>query len=121
MSIRPLDGVDKFYLELIIKGLKTHRMDDPVKAGTIIEKLNSKFEKQVGVSLTRVRLKKLIGHIQKNSLLPVVESDKGYYITNDKDHLQKQIDKLLFVSSSAFNAASGLKKFLEDGESNKES
>jgi hypothetical protein len=58
-----------------------------------------------------VKLRKYVSYIRKNSLLPIIATSKGYYVSHDLTELQKEIKSLNERASAIRQAAKGLEAF----------
>jgi len=104
---------EKEILPFLIKGFKTHTQTNPIKAPVIVNQMN-KFLLANGyeIKLTEPRLRKMVNYIRVNSLLPLIATSDGYFITNEKEILLSQIKSLNERASSIKDCANGLLKFL---------
>lgn len=64
------------------------------------------------IKVSEVTLRKFSNHIRRKGLLPLIATSKGYFITEDKELIKKQIQSLFERASSIKQSAEGLKKFL---------
>lgn len=94
----------------IVLGLRTKTKDNPIKSDEIVNKMNQANPKN---KLTGARLRKIINYIRSNGILPVIATSNGYYTSNDKSEIQKQILSLYQRARSIETCADGLKKFIE--------
>lgn len=62
--------------------------------------------------VTPPRLRKLVNHIRVNGLLPVIATSEGYFVSYDRDVIEKQIKSLYERASSIKSCADGLTKFI---------
>lgn len=95
----------------LIAGLENKTKLTPIKGKDIIQKMNVFCKEKGLIKLNDVRLRKLINHIRSNSLLPVMASSKGYYVSYDKEDILIQAESLNQRANSIINCANGLKKF----------
>lgn len=58
------------------------------------------------------RLRKFVNYFRKNGILPIIGTKEGYFVTNDRDEIEKQIKSLTERASGIITAANGLNKFL---------
>jgi len=56
--------------------------------------------------------RKCVNYIRSNSMIPIISTHHGYYVSNDKKEIQAQTDSLLQRAQSIINSAKGLQKFL---------
>lgn len=103
-----LTDAEKIVLPILINGLKKFYKDKPIKAPIIVAKINEAYK----VDLTEPRLRKLINHIRVNSLLPIIATSNGYFVSTDRQEIEKQIRSLEERARSIQKSADGLKKIL---------
>jgi hypothetical protein len=94
-------------LPILINGFKKHSKPNPIKAPDIVKgmKLYGKF--------TEVRLRKMVNHIRVNSLLPLIATSSGYYISDDSEEIKLQVKSLWERAKSIKDAADGLVIFIK--------
>lgn len=99
-------------LPFIIDGLK--RCDTAKKSGEVCELIDMLYHKAHGhpLYMSGVRLRKFVSHIRVNALLPIISTSQGYFVSNDKEEIKKQIISLEQRSRQIAKAAEGLKKLL---------
>lgn len=109
-----LSDVEMEVLPLVISGFRNHKEDDPIKAPDIVKSLDRYFYlKDIDVRMTEVRLRKFVNYIRTKSLLPLIATSKGYFVTEDPQVLRKQIRSLHERANSIKDCAHGLEKFLK--------
>jgi hypothetical protein len=96
-------------LPLLINGFKNYTENNPIKEPEIVKRFN---ERNGDIKLSGVRLRKIVNYIRSNSLLPLIATSKGYYISYDREIILSQIKSLKQRSFSIDNCANGLKKFI---------
>jgi hypothetical protein len=100
-------------LHLVIQGFKGYTKDNPIKADLIISRMNEFLSnKNYKIKINGPRLRKFVNHIRTNSLLPLMATSKGYFVTDDKDIILAQITSLMQRANSIEGCAQGLKEFL---------
>ena len=100
-------------IPILISGLKTKTKAFKVKAPEIVHGMRNKISSMgLKTKMTEARLRKCINYIRSNSLLPVIATSKGYYVSYDKNEIENQILSLTERSRSIMNCAEGLKKLL---------
>ena len=108
-----LDPDEKKLIPIIISGLKLHYENEPITAPEIVRKINERSEVyNLSRKFTQARLRKIIHYLRENSLLPVIATSKGYFISYNKVTIRSQINSMNERANSIINAANGLKKFL---------
>lgn len=108
-----LNPDEKALLEPLVKGLEGKTKDKPIKAPQIIKAMDAYSKKHGLTYLSEPRLRKLIGYIRVNGILPVIATSKGYYVSYDKQDILDQITSLTQRANSILDSANGLKKFLK--------
>lgn len=99
---------------LVINGFKKYNIESPIKSAEVVSKLNKYLaENDWKIKMSGVRLRKIVNHIRSNSLLPLMASSKGYYVSNDAEHIKEQIVSLEQRASSIQRCADGLRKYLK--------
>lgn len=100
-------------IPLLVEGFKRYTKDNPINSGTVCTNLNMYLQKEkIDVRMTDARLRKCVNHIRKNALAPIIATSKGYYLSTDKEEIQKQIVSLIERSNSMLSCVDGLRKFL---------
>ena len=92
-------------LHLVIQGFKGYTKDNPIKADLIISRMNE-FLSNKNYKI------KFVNHIRTNSILPLIATSKGYFVTDDKEIILTQIVSLMQRANSIEGCAQGLKEFL---------
>lgn len=62
--------------------------------------------------ISPTRLRKLVNHIRVNGILPVIATSEGYFVSFEREVIEKQIKSLYERSSSIRKCADGLTKFI---------
>lgn len=83
-----------FMLELNQQVYKSHELESSLKT-------------------TGVRIRKVINFIRKNHIAPVIGTSKGYYLSYDREQIEKQIKSLYERASSIRDCAKGMEYFLQ--------
>jgi len=100
---------EKAILPLLIIGFQNYTETNPIKEPEIVARFN---ERNIGLKLSAVRLRKLVNYIRSNSLLPLIATSKGYYVSTNKNVIASQIKSLEQRANSIMNCAYGLKVFI---------
>jgi hypothetical protein len=58
------------------------------------------------------KIRKLVNHIRKNGIAAIIATSSGYYLTNDHQEIESQIQSLRERASSINDCAKGLEKIL---------
>jgi hypothetical protein len=90
-----------------VKSFQKYTKENPIKAVDIVSRWN---QSQQPIRLSQPRLRKICNHIRSNSLLPLIATSSGYYVSNDKTEIDKQIKSLIERANSILKCAEGLKQ-----------
>ena len=97
---------------ILVNGFKSHTKKDPVKAPDIVRKINLYLKKKEHkIKMTEVRLRKCCNYIRSNSLLPLIATSGGYFVSYDKADIEAQIISLQERANSINRCAAGLAAF----------
>ena len=98
----------------ICRGLELRAKSNPIKGSEIVKAMNV-YVSNNGIkgNFTDARLRKIIGHIRREGLLPVIATSKGYYVSRDKSEIRQQIEGLIERANAIRAAANGLIKFVQ--------
>jgi len=108
LETAPLNDDEKALVPVIIKGLYERKDSSlAIKGALICKRVSANYSK-----LTEPRLRKITNFLRSEKILPVIATSKGYYISYDKEEIQKQIDSLTQRKEAIENAINGLKKWL---------
>jgi predicted RNase H-related nuclease YkuK (DUF458 family) len=103
-------------LSLIVRGFKNYSKENPIKAPDIVSRLN-KFlinnKIETSIKITEARLRKYVNYIRQNTLLPLIATSKGYFVSYDVEEIRAQIKSLEERAKSIKDAANGLYFFVE--------
>jgi hypothetical protein len=97
-------------IAVLIGIVEKHSTVDPITGPELIKALEG-----YGHFLTGPRFRKLCNFIRSNSVLPLIATSKGYYVSYDPLEIANQIQSLEERAQVILAAASGLKKFLTKG------
>lgn len=100
---------------ILIQGFKKRTKENPIKAPEIVKKCSEYLETQTEIKakINEPRLRKIVNHIRTNSLLPLIATSNGYYVSNDRMEILSQIESLEQRANSVARCALGLKEFLK--------
>jgi hypothetical protein len=83
-------------------------------APEIVKKCNEYLSTtNIKIKLTEPRLRKIVNYIRTNSLLPLIATSSGYYVSNDRMEIINQIESLEQRANSIARCALGLKNFIK--------
>lgn len=104
---------EKKLIPLLIAGFQSRTKANPIKGKDICKSINAK---QVIYGLkhkfTDVRLRKLSNFIRCRSIIPLIATSAGYYVSYDLQEIQKQILSLNERADAIVESAKGLEKFI---------
>jgi hypothetical protein len=108
-----LEADEKHLIKVLVAGFQTKTKENPIKAPQIIKQVNLK-QAELGLTkkLTEPRLRKMCNFIRSKSILPLIATSHGYYVSTDQDEIEKQIDSLNERALAIVNSANGLKRFI---------
>jgi len=95
----------------IANAFKKYTKSNPIKAPDIIAKFNN--SQMFHVKLTEPRLRKIVNYIRTKSIIPLIATSNGYYVTYDSDEIISQIESLKERARSINQCAEGLKNFIK--------
>ena len=85
-------------------------IDKPTKSCDIVSLINSQQEI---IKLNGVRLRKYTNYIRKNSILPIIATSNGYFVSYNTDIIKKQILSLHERANSIKDCANGIEYFVK--------
>lgn len=94
---------------LLVQGFRKHGINSPIKAPEIVHGMNRHLQSK---KFTEARLRKCVNYIRSNSIIPLIATSSGYYVSFDQDVIKSQIKSLEQRARSIQNCADGLNKFL---------
>lgn len=110
---RELSDDELMLIPILEKGFKRHGANNPVKGPDIVKGVNAYAEKiGLPVRMTEARLRKCCNYIRSKSILPVIATSNGYFVSDDHDVIAKQILSLQERAAAIMACAKGLQRFL---------
>jgi len=106
-----LNDIELEMLPLMIEGFKRYTKQYPIKEPEIVARFNSKNSR---LKLNGARLRKLVNHIRCHSMLPLIATSKGYYVSSDIAEIRNQIKSLRERANSINRCADGLLNYLDN-------
>ena len=100
---------EKKIIPIVIAKLKKHSVKNPIKSFEIVKFIY----KETGYKLGQPRFRKICNFIRCNSIIPLIATSRGYYVSKSKAELEKQINSLFERSDAIVAAASGLYHFIK--------
>lgn len=99
----------------LIAGLKRRGEHDPIKAPEIVKALNEFLpSKGIETKMSEVRLRKMSNHIRSHSVIPLIATSKGYFVSYDRSWIESQVKSLQERARSILACADGLERMLYD-------
>ena len=100
-------------IPILVKGFKNHGPTNPIKLKDLMSSLNEYIQRsQLGKKVDDIRIRKLINFIRSSSIIPLLATHKGYFVSYDQKDITDQITSLEQRSQAIINASSGLSKFI---------
>ncbi|MFZ1786728.1 MAG: hypothetical protein WAT92_00390 [Saprospiraceae bacterium] len=96
----------------LILALKLRTKETAIKSPEIVKSMNIFAERHNICRMTDARLRKCINYIRSNSILPVIATSRGYYVSYDIKELSDQIKSLTERANSILDCVFGLNKIL---------
>jgi hypothetical protein len=106
-----LSDIELEMLPLMVNGFKRYTKQYPIKEPEIVARFNSNNPK---TKLNGARLRKLVNHIRCHSMLPLIATSKGYYVSDDIAEIKNQIKSLRERANSINRCADGLLNYLDN-------
>jgi hypothetical protein len=91
--------------------LRLKTKENPVLASVIVSGVNNKMN--LKTTLTSARLRKIINFYRVNSILPVISTKKGYYVSYEEEDINNMIQSLTQRANSILDASFGLARILK--------
>jgi len=104
-------------IPIFIKFISDYDQSNPIKASKIVAALDEILEAQgLGIKMNEVRVRKCSNHIRTNSLLPLIATSKGYFVSYDQDVIAMQIQSLYERAEAVNASADGLSLFVNNNK-----
>lgn len=101
-------------LPFVVDSFERYSKANPIKSDMIIKKFNDDRERLgLKVKLTGVRLRKMVNQIRCKGIIPLIATQKGYYVSYDQKEIIKERESLFDRSKAINAAANGLSIFLK--------
>ena len=111
----PLTDDEMKIVPLFIDNLPKYQKGNCIATNILVTKFNEFTERNKDSKLpklTPTRVRKIVGYLRRTSVLPVLASNKGYYVSEDKADIAKEAASLRQRADAIIQAAIGLEKFL---------
>lgn len=100
-------------IDILVSGFKNRTKENPIKEPEICKAINSNLSKYgIRTKLTGARLRKLVNVIRSSGKCPVIATSKGYYSSNDREEIERQIRSMRERASAISSAADGMEIYL---------
>lgn len=106
----PLTDAELELVAPIVAGLSRRTEADPIKGAEICAAINAKY--QLKFKFEESRLRKIVNHIRREGILPVIATSRGYYTAQNIEEIRSQIASLTDRAAGILAAADGLRGFL---------
>ena len=108
-----LSDVEIHLLDFVKELFIQHDEVNPVHGYRIVARINAHCEnKGINYKISEPRLRKMVNYFRSNSIIPLMATSQGYYVSYDPVLIKSQIDSLCQRAGSIANCASGLQKFI---------
>lgn len=98
----------------VIRVLYTASYEKPMKSPEIVSIINRNRDKiGAGVRFNGIKLRKIVNFIRSESILPVIATSRGYYVSFDKQEIADQIKSMEDRADAILHAKDGLVNFLK--------
>ena len=112
---KDVNSTDLKHIDNLIELLKTVVKQNPIKSDDILKYLNDIAINQRFTKIDGPRLRKLINYIRSNSILPIIATQHGYFVSYDVLDISNEIKGLTERSNSILDCCYGLNKILKNG------
>lgn len=107
-----LTAEEQKLIKPLILGFKNRGKENPIKSDEVVVAMNKLIEQySLKIKMTGARLRKCCNYIRTNGLIPLIATSDGYYVSYEKEEIEKQIRSLYERAASIQKCADGLKKF----------
>ncbi len=108
-----LSDEEKRLIRPLIKGFSGRTKDNSIKEPEIIKAINDRAS-QYGLKkkLTGARLRKIVNFLRAKSILPIIATTKGYFVSYDLEEIAKQKKSMEERAAAILVAAAGMANFL---------
>jgi hypothetical protein len=96
----------------LIPAFKKRTPNNPILACDIVKLVNANMV--LDFKFTEVRLRKIINYYRINSILPILSTKNGYYVSNDVTEIRACIESLTQRATSILETTFGLEKYIKN-------
>ena len=94
----------------LIKHFGRKTKDNPVKARDIVEGVRNTYK--LSFKFDEARLRKIINYYRVNSIIPILSSKNGYYVSEDPEDIKAMTKSLSQRASSIIDCVIGLDRWM---------
>lgn len=102
---------DLWLANQMIPIFKAKTKENPVKSIQIVTGINKNY--CLKKRLTDVRLRRIINYYRVNSILPIISTSNGYFVSYNENDITDMIKSLNQRANSIIQCANGLNKFIK--------
>lgn len=114
----PLTADEISMLDFFVSIVKYRTKKTAIKSDVVVRQINAMCEPlRLKQKISGARLRKIVNHIRRHSLLPLCGSSVGYYCTDDPAEIEREIKSLRERANAINAAAAGLSFFLNQNHS----
>lgn len=106
-----LNAQELLLVPVIASAFRKYTISNPIKAPDICNRFNASGK--YSMTLTEPRLRKIVNYIRCKSIIPLIATSRGYYVSDDVDVIQSQINSLTERANSIMECVHGLKQFIK--------
>ena len=110
---KELNQCELKHIDNLITVLSYVPKNNPIKTPELLKLVNYYAAKNNLMTISGPRLRKMINYIRSNSLLPVIGSHVGYYVSYDLQDVSDEIKSLTQRANSIMDSVFGLNKILK--------
>jgi hypothetical protein len=114
-AIKDLTLKEKETIGEVINVIGAATKDNPMTTEIIIGNVNYiLFFRGCKYRMTPANLRTIINHLRRESILPIIGSKKGYYISYNVKEIENQVNSLRDRAISILMASTGLSQLIKD-------
>ncbi len=93
--------------------IKVYKKESPIKAPEFIKLCNTYYLNKWGNKFTEVRFRKFCNYVRTNSIVPLIATSNGYFVSHDHNEIDKFVLSMRQRANSINDCADRVKKFLK--------
>lgn len=109
-NIPDLNESEMMQLDNIISIISRYGKQSPIKSPELVKVINE----TLNIKINDVKLRKFISYIRCNSLLPVIATSKGYFVSHEPQDIMNLNNSLEQRALKLFADIKGMKYFLQN-------